>query len=171
MNREDGGKDASTSVAPKMSLDRFMAKHTSEDNASFGEILEGINKRRRERYAWVHGGSKGDQVPCHLHSPSQHPFHQLPNCTGIVLTEAPSVTQTKLLEDSRPQDGYGTSGQPSGALLTWPYQPKNGLYYDRDDVALTEKELSLQVQVSVSPRAIVTAAHAAVISHLQWQVA
>ena len=62
MNREDGGKDASTSAAPKMSLDQFMAKHTSEDNASFGEILEGINKRRRERYAWVHGGSKGDQV-------------------------------------------------------------------------------------------------------------
>ena len=95
-------------------------------------------------------------------------------CTKPLLhcdAEARSVMQTKLLEDSRPQDGYGTSGQPSGALLTWPYQPKNGLYYERDAVALTEKELSLQVQVSISPHAIMKAAHAVVSSHLHWQAA
>lgn len=43
------------SAAPPMSLDAFMAEHTSEDNASFSEILEGINKRKRERYKWLHG--------------------------------------------------------------------------------------------------------------------
>ena len=41
-------------AAPDMSLDAFMATHTSEDNASFAEILEGINKRKRERHAWLH---------------------------------------------------------------------------------------------------------------------
>ena len=95
-------------------------------------------------------------------------------CTKPLLdrdTDVRSVMQTKLLEDSRPQDGYGTSGQPSGALLTWPYQPKNGLYYERDAVALTEKELSLQVQVRISPHGIMTAAHAVVNSHLQRQAA
>lgn len=45
-----------------MSLDAFMAAHTSEDNASFGEILEGINKRKRERYEWLHGQIKEKQV-------------------------------------------------------------------------------------------------------------
>lgn len=45
-----------------MSLDKFMAKHMSEDNASFKEILDGINKRRREKYAWVHGLNRENEV-------------------------------------------------------------------------------------------------------------
>ena len=36
-----------------MSLDRFMAKHTSEDNASFGQIMEESNKRRRLHKPWL----------------------------------------------------------------------------------------------------------------------
>ena len=36
-----------------MSLDRFMAKHTSEDNASFAEIMAESNKRRRLSKPWL----------------------------------------------------------------------------------------------------------------------
>ena len=36
-----------------MSLDRFMAKHTSEDNASFAEIMVESNKRRRLSKPWL----------------------------------------------------------------------------------------------------------------------
>ena len=36
-----------------MSLDRFMAKHTSEDNASFAEIMAESNKRRRLNKPWL----------------------------------------------------------------------------------------------------------------------
>ena len=35
------------------SLDRFMAKHTSEDNASFAQIMEESNKRRRLNKPWL----------------------------------------------------------------------------------------------------------------------
>lgn len=47
----------------------------------------------------------------------------------------------------RPLDGYGTTGQPDGRLLEWPYTGKNGLYYGRDAVALSDAEKSLRVQV------------------------
>ena len=36
-----------------MSLDRFMAKHTSEDNASFAQIMVESNKRRRLNKLWL----------------------------------------------------------------------------------------------------------------------
>ncbi len=54
-----------------------------------------------------------------------------------------------LLEDvkDRPLDGYGTTGQPDGRLLEWPYTGKNALYYGRDAVALSDAEKSMQVQV------------------------
>lgn len=58
--------------------------------------------------------------------------------------------QTKLLEDARPLDGYGTSGQPNGALLEWPYEAKNQLYYDRHGMQLSDKEKAELVQVGFS---------------------
>jgi protein DGCR14 len=36
-----------------MSLDSFQARYTSEDNASFTQILDEENARRRERYGWA----------------------------------------------------------------------------------------------------------------------
>ena len=48
----------------------------------------------------------------------------------------------------RPLDGYGTTGQPDGRLLEWPYEDRNALYYGRNHLALTDAEKSQQVQVS-----------------------
>ncbi|KAG8989548.1 hypothetical protein FRB93_003612 [Tulasnella sp. JGI-2019a] len=36
-----------------LSLDQFQSKYTSEDNASFTEILDDENRKRKEKYAWA----------------------------------------------------------------------------------------------------------------------
>ena len=46
-------------------------------------------------------------------------------------------------------DGFGTTGQPSSTLLSWPHTNKSALYYDssqRDVVPWTEDELADMVQ-------------------------
>ncbi|KAF8476038.1 nuclear protein DGCR14 [Kalaharituber pfeilii] len=41
-----------------LSLDAFQAKYTSEDNASFNDILDRQNEKRRNAYAWMWNGNK-----------------------------------------------------------------------------------------------------------------
>ncbi|KAI9139358.1 nuclear protein Es2-domain-containing protein [Paraphysoderma sedebokerense] len=41
-----------------LSLDAFQTKYTSEDNASFSEILDKMNEKKRERYRWIYDKEK-----------------------------------------------------------------------------------------------------------------
>lgn len=41
-----------------MSLDRFQAKYTSEDNESFNRLLDKQNLKRAEKYRWLWAGNK-----------------------------------------------------------------------------------------------------------------
>lgn len=87
--------------APPVSLDRFLATHTSEDNASFAEVLESENARRREKY-------KALAAP-----------------PGIGRRDAEAGDSAAL----RLTDGFGSTGQPSDRLVTWRYEPRNQLMY------------------------------------------
>lgn len=42
----------------KLSLDAFQAKYTSEDNASFNDLLDDQNQQRRDDYGWIWKGNK-----------------------------------------------------------------------------------------------------------------
>jgi len=37
-----------------VSLDKFLARHTSEDNISFSEIMADAEKKRRLKHAWLY---------------------------------------------------------------------------------------------------------------------
>ena len=37
-----------------ISLDKFLARHTSEDNVSFSEIVAEVEKKRRLKHAWLY---------------------------------------------------------------------------------------------------------------------
>ncbi|KAL2653004.1 hypothetical protein R1flu_021132 [Riccia fluitans] len=45
--------DIDPSVDTSLSLDMFLRRYTSEDNASFSKILEKVNKQKRERYKFL----------------------------------------------------------------------------------------------------------------------
>ena len=57
---EEGGEPLSKrrKFDTGMSLDNFQAKYTSEDNASFLEILSDENAKRKETYGWAYNAQK-----------------------------------------------------------------------------------------------------------------
>ncbi|KAF9582463.1 DiGeorge syndrome critical region protein 14 [Lunasporangiospora selenospora] len=54
VNNGDIDDAANETIDTSLSLDQFQARYTSEDNASFMEIIEKINKRRRDQFNWMY---------------------------------------------------------------------------------------------------------------------
>lgn len=52
-NPSQTGSNKRRKVEDDMSLDEYQARFTSEDNASFTEILDDENRRRREKFKWA----------------------------------------------------------------------------------------------------------------------
>lgn len=96
-----------------LSLDKFLAKNTSEDNASFEKIMEESKLRIREKYAWLFEAEENCEN-------EQEKKLALPSCEE----------QVKIALDDKPYN-----------LDSWTYKSRNALMYVPKGVELSAKEL------------------------------
>ena len=103
-----------------LSLDDFLRMYTSEDNASFKDLKEIDDWKRRQK------------AESRL---------SLAQTAERVLTSQGEGAEEQAV---RVTDGFGTTGQPSGGTVGWDYTGRNLLMYDssnRDDAPLTQQEI------------------------------
>ncbi len=109
------------------SLDEFLYKYNSEDDASFDEILEKAEEERERKYAWLYHQEEEYQKPLALPSGEQQ----------LAITDGSKTTSRNI--------------QRSG-VETWAYTAKNSLMYVPDEVEDSVKE---SVDKSIKKREIV----------------
>jgi protein DGCR14 len=90
--------------AQKLSLDRFQAKYTSEDNVSFSEIIEQQNQDLKKKYNWLYDASSQRL----LLGPAQ---------------EIRSIT------DGKGSSRLAITGEGDDPVGTWKYVQKNHLLW------------------------------------------
>ncbi|KAI1293847.1 hypothetical protein HDE_06513 [Halotydeus destructor] len=96
LNHSEGDKEP---AVPDATLDKFLVKYTSEDNASFQEILDETKAREMVKYPWLFlNEEKANQEVNEAKS-------------------LPSI-ETQAIEDKRP-----------AGLLTWHFKNKNTVMY------------------------------------------
>ena len=158
--------DASTDPT----LDKFFAQHNSEDNSSFKELMKTSQERQRKIKPWLYKDHNAPQESEFLLTASAAQPASLAGLESQLVTASdaqPSAESTHVVAQLRetsvatrdadravqrltePTDGFGTTGQQSQTLVSWPHTNKSALYYDssqRDAVPFTEAELADMVQ-------------------------
>ena len=100
-------------VSNKLTLDGFLSKNTSEDNASFETIMEATRAKHREKHAWLHQ--------------QQKELHERLDASKAL----PSSIEEQLLAIET----------KSNNLDTWKYVAKNALMYIPEGVELSAEEI------------------------------
>ncbi|KAG0259424.1 DiGeorge syndrome critical region protein 14 [Mortierella polycephala] len=143
------GKERSTSdpapatnaIDTSLTLDQFQARYTSEDNASFNEIIEKINARKKEKYHWMYDQEKKSM---RLIEQGHNPDQKLLRAAGEVDNEAAeSTTKTEDQGDSSTLEVM-LRDKRSGVIPTWEYKAKNALMYFPEGLGTNLDEKSLR---------------------------
>ncbi|KAF9112996.1 hypothetical protein BGX27_002392 [Mortierella sp. AM989] len=120
-------------IDTSLSLDQFQARYTSEDNASFNDIIEKINTQKREKYRWIYDQEKKRMK---FIEDSRDPNQKL-------LRQAGETDNKDLDAGNETQDGeisklaLMVSDKRSGVIPTWEYKAKNTLMYLPDGLGTT----------------------------------
>ncbi|XP_048763166.1 splicing factor ESS-2 homolog [Ostrea edulis] len=108
---QDEDDETSNKKQAKLSLDAYMSKNTSEDNASFAEILEETQQKHREKHAWLF---ENENIR------KQEEENRL---------ALPSIEEQAAIE------------APQAGLDTWKYQARNSLMYVPDGADFSAQEI------------------------------
>ncbi|KAG9314468.1 nuclear protein DGCR14 [Chiua virens] len=100
-----------------MSLDSFQAKHTSEDNASFTQIMHEENRQRREKWGWAWEAQRRvDEQRGKMLERRERMLIEQPSGPGVrerLVIEAPVVAGLIMAGS----DSSGTQDESEGKLL------------------------------------------------------
>ena len=110
---ESSDNDKEQPLKPSLTLDVFLVKNTSEDNASFEKIMEVTRKKHREKYAWLFEKQQ----------------EQSNKQVAALTLPSSNEEQLKALESQ------------SNNVETWKYVAKNALMYPPDGVEFSVEEI------------------------------
>ncbi|KTW25936.1 hypothetical protein T552_03210 [Pneumocystis carinii B80] len=105
-----------------LSLDEFQATYTSEDNASFSDILERQNERQREAYRWVWD-----------------------NRNKIDSDRVKEEERRRIMAGNNIGNIEGRPAQPEA----WPFNPMNALMFTPETDYTKAKSLPLEAEKSI----------------------
>lgn len=109
--KDDSNKTETKSGTKKLSLDQYLSKNTSEDNASFSEILEETQQKHRDKHSWLFENEE---------TRKQEEKERL---------ALPSVEQQAAIEGNHE------------IINSWKYQARNALMYVPDGAEYSNEEL------------------------------
>jgi protein DGCR14 len=116
-NRTESNVQGATNESrPEIGLDDFLNKYTSEDNASFGQIMEEARKRHQTKYPWLYADEQEQKQ--------------------LVLEHAVCRPLEQQVADS-----VELGGGARRPLITWLYRNRNTLMYNPDAAPYTKQEI------------------------------
>ncbi|OQV19228.1 Protein DGCR14 [Hypsibius exemplaris] len=117
---------STSSSKDHLGLDAFLCRVTSEDNASFEDIMEESEKRHRRKYPWLH---EEDHSKKFIKAP---PVSAITHIAGGVLLA---------LEDVR-----------LNSVDSWDYKARNSVMQNPEGVAFTPDEMTTREQQTIMVR-------------------
>ncbi|KAF9929390.1 hypothetical protein FBU30_001594 [Linnemannia zychae] len=147
--KNDSGKEDDRDVIDtSLSLDQFQMRYTSEDNASFNEIIEKINAQKREKYKWLYAQEKKSMRL--LGNGNSNQDQKLIMEAGESGRGSSSSSQALVhIGDNKNQDGpskleVALNDNRSGVISTWEYKAKNTLMFAPEGLGTVLDERSIR---------------------------
>ena len=127
-----------------MSLDAFQARYTSEDNASFTEILDEENVRRREKYGWAWDAQKRVEAQrVKALDVRERALIEMPESAGVrekMRIEAPVPAGLITAHGEKDERGDGDGGAESSSHKEVVLRDKTGTDDTVEDVMAPKKD-------------------------------
>ncbi|KAG0298242.1 DiGeorge syndrome critical region protein 14 [Linnemannia gamsii] len=147
LKRKSEDETAEDKIDTSLSLDQFQMRYTSEDNASFNEIIEKINSQKKEKYKWLYDQEKKSMRL--LENGSNNQEQRLLREAGENGDDSSSSQALVRIGDGAKQDGpskleLALADNRSGVISTWEYKAKNSLMYAPEGLGTTLDEKSIR---------------------------